>query len=343
MNDNSTIYWDGDVEYGYGLTELLLKDVSSRDWCAYERWDRLGLLIAERYGIDKQNIVINGRCTNYISSILSILASTNQTLTVAFFVPSYSLIYDSVCNALNISKKHIFLDNKIGKVITDLRLFDNENSDVIIICNPNNPTGTLFKSNVINDLCSKYPNSLIIIDEAFIEYFYNETAISLISLHKNLVVIRSFSKMEALPGLWLGVCFFGDSDLAKKVRMLNGPYVSKVSSKILVKIIGNNDFYSELISKRMKEKHRLENCLKVLGFISIPTKMPFILISHPKFKMSSFNTKLRSVSIITGFFYDDFPSNPISGVKIFNEIIRITPLDKDTNDIALDRIKLLNF
>lgn len=78
-------------------------------------------------------------------------------------------------------------------------------SDLLFLCNPNNPTGSVLLPAVLADLLARNPHTVFVLDEAFIEFTTSiETAIPLLAQFDNLLVLRSLTKAYAIPGLRLG-------------------------------------------------------------------------------------------------------------------------------------------
>src|ERR1700726_3005526 len=75
--------------------------------------------------------------------------------------------------------------------------------DLIVIINPNNPTGTAVADDFIQEIASRYAHVPVIVDEAYYEYT-NRSAVGLIRSHDNIIVLRTFSKAFAMAGLRLG-------------------------------------------------------------------------------------------------------------------------------------------
>ena len=81
----------------------------------------------------------------------------------------------------------------------------NTNADVIFICNPNNPDGTIFSKNELITFFKEKPETTFVIDEAYIEFTNTiESVVSLTKEYKNLIVVRSLTKTFTIPGLRLG-------------------------------------------------------------------------------------------------------------------------------------------
>ncbi|MFZ2189825.1 MAG: aminotransferase class I/II-fold pyridoxal phosphate-dependent enzyme, partial [Candidatus Magasanikiibacteriota bacterium] len=86
-------------------------------------------------------------------------------------------------------------------------MIEENNPKILWICSPNNPTGQAIETKYIDHIASKFPDTLIAVDEAYQEYNSlnpNDSAVSLINKYDNLLVIRSFSKAFALAGVRVG-------------------------------------------------------------------------------------------------------------------------------------------
>ncbi|NLB19528.1 MAG: aminotransferase class I/II-fold pyridoxal phosphate-dependent enzyme, partial [Clostridium sp.] len=102
-----------------------------------------------------------------------------------------------------------------------------EEQVLVILCNPNNPTGSLTPKEELMDLAYKLKehNGYLMIDETFIEFTTTYPDNSLLDLEvKNLVIIRALTKYFGMPGLRLGYGVFMDRDIGEKVNKLMEPW-----------------------------------------------------------------------------------------------------------------------
>ena len=83
-------------------------------------------------------------------------------------------------------------------------LCSNENLKLVYLVNPNNPCGYLLSEEFIRELCKRLPDSIIVVDEAYIEFSDHKSSVTLINEFENLVVFRTFSKAFGMAGLRLG-------------------------------------------------------------------------------------------------------------------------------------------
>jgi threonine-phosphate decarboxylase len=101
-----------------------------------------------------------------------------------------------------------------------LEPFDPAGADLVWLCNPNNPTGQLWQRSILLSWIEANPRTVFVVDEAYLPFLPNEAEVSLTSAADrvtNLVVLRSFTKFHALPGLRLGYTIT-NPDLARRLR-----------------------------------------------------------------------------------------------------------------------------
>ena len=98
----------------------------------------------------------------------------------------------------------------------------NSKTRLIVVINPNNPTGTAVSLEQIEDLLKTFPYIPVLVDEAYYE-FTGETCVSLLSSYPNLIIIRTFSKALGMPSLRLGYVI-ARPDFIKHLQKIRGPY-----------------------------------------------------------------------------------------------------------------------
>lgn len=139
--------------------------------------------------------------------------------------------------------------------------------ELIILCNPNNPTGYLLKKEPLLELiryCLKYKTYLLI-DEAFMEFVDNSRDISLIkqaAIYKNLLVLRSITKFFSLPGLRAGY-LTGNKELIGKFKLFQPTWsVNAFVQETAEKSIADSGFIKKSKAYIKKEREFLFNSLK---------------------------------------------------------------------------------
>ena len=95
---------------------------------------------------------------------------------------------------------------------------------ILMVCNPNNPTGTRLPADQVLDLATAAPETLVVVDELY-EAFTGDSVLPSIDFREvpNLLVLRSLAKTAGLAGLWIGFAL-GHPDVVDRVGRVTGPY-----------------------------------------------------------------------------------------------------------------------
>lgn len=159
--------------------------------------------------------------------------------------------------------------------------------DMLFLCNPNNPTGKLVKRKLlleIIELCEQKKITLML-DECFMGFVKKEENHSYMRQHENykyLVILRSFTKMFAMPGLRLGYAVSSDTDLMEKIRRMMSPWnVSLPAQYAGTAAMREENYIKETKNFIYNEREWMQDQLEKLGFSVIPSKVNFILFRGP--------------------------------------------------------------
>lgn len=205
--DFSTNVWHGGAPAG-------LKAHLFAQWESVQRYpevlaESLTEKIAGSYGFKAENILVTNGSTESIYLVAQAYQNRKTTITVPAFAE-----YEDACKMFG--HQLSFLDWSALK--TELPL----NTDLLFICNPNNPTGAVFTD--LESLIQKHPDVLFVVDEAFIEFTLSLTSvIALIEKYNNLVVLRSMTKAYAIPGLRLGY-IAANAALIERLKVFKLPW-----------------------------------------------------------------------------------------------------------------------
>ena len=173
---------------------------------------------------------------------------------------------------------------------------------MVFLCTPNNPTGNSLKRDVILDICTSLPETLIVVDEAYIEFSYQESLADKIGDVKNLVVLRTLSKAYALAGVRGGAVLAHPSVIALLIKVLPPyPIARPVESAILNALAPSAmAVHAQRLEETVSERQRLSDGLAKSEFVETvyPSDTNFILIeinnADALFKrLQQFNVKIR--------------------------------------------------
>ena len=157
-----------------------------------------------------------------------------------------------------------------------------ENTAIVWICNPNNPTGTLTPSDKVKAFVEKVPSDvLIVLDEAYTEYITDSTyenSIPLLEKHPNLLIMRTFSKAYGLASFRIGYAV-GSEEVISQLEPTREPFNNTVLSQE-VAIIGLEDqeFIAACVEKNNTGKAQFEAYCKERNLHFYPSHTNFILM-----------------------------------------------------------------
>jgi histidinol-phosphate aminotransferase len=172
-------------------------------------------------------------------------------------------------------KNHkVDLDTAAGRI--------NRNTRLVWLCNPNNPTGTYVTGAELDAFIKKVPESvLVLLDEAYIDFAPDDAprSIDLIRRHKNVVTLRTFSKVYGLASLRIGYAA-GNPYIIEKLARVRAPVnVNTVAQAAALAALGDEGFYDYVIRKNKQGKELYYAELDRLGIEYIPTAGNFIMFN----------------------------------------------------------------
>lgn len=155
----------------------------------------------------------------------------------------------------------------------------------IIIANPNAPTGILLSLADIENLLQQHPNSVIVIDEAYIDFAdKGSSAVSLIDKYDNLVVTQTFSKSRSLAGLRVGMAFANFSlieALNRYKNSFNSYPLDRLAQAGAVASLQDKPYFDECCQKVIDLRENLVKDLQNLGFSVLPSSANFVFAKPP--------------------------------------------------------------
>ena len=216
--------------------------------------------------------------------------------------------------------------------------------DLLIICNPNNPTGKFLKLAQTEEIlkeCNKYDTKLFI-DEAFIEFLADGMKESIINTEenkKNLFVTRAFTKFFAIPGLRLGYGMYFDKELEQKISEKKEPWsVNNIAELAGLTVLDDTEYIEKTLKWITKEKiYMYEKLNEISGIKVYETEVNFITgkIDEKLFLEGLNVTILREKMLEQGILIRD-----ASNFKFLDErFFRLAIKDRASNDRVIEAMK----
>ena len=216
--------------------------------------------------------------------------------------------------------------------------------DLLIICNPNNPTGKFLKLAQTEEIlkeCNKYDTKLFI-DEAFIEFLSDGMKESIINTEenkKNLFVTRAFTKFFAIPGLRLGYGMYFDKELEQKISEKKEPWsVNNIAEMAGLTVLDDTEYIGKTLKWITEEKiYMYEKLNEISGIKVYETEVNFITGKiDEKLFSEGLNVKvLREKMLEQGILIRD-----ASNFKFLDErFFRLAIKDRASNDRVIEAMK----
>ena len=235
---------------------------------------KLRRAIAERDGAEYEKIVCGNGAADLIYRIVQAFRPQRALVCAPTFSEYERALISSGCEVARYytnTKDNFSLRDDIIEFI--------DSSDIVFLCNPNNPVGNLIQTALLKKIIRKCAEcgALLVIDESFIE-FTGEKPLSPAELSGNVILLRAFTKIYAMPGLRLGYIICSQADTAKKIKYCGQCWSVSVPAQIAgVAALEEQGFIEQTVELIKKERGFLADSLKKSGFEVFDSKANFIL------------------------------------------------------------------
>lgn len=178
----------------------------------------------------------------------------------------------------------------------------NESIDLLVICNPNNPTSTAItrkEMRQILDICKQY-DIYVMVDETYVEFAENMeeiTSVPLTHYYNNIIILRGTSKFFAAPGIRLGYAITGNTDLIKSINTRKNPWTINSLAVIAGELMFTDTEYIEKTRKLISaERTRIYNMLiESKDFKVYPASGNFLLAKILREDITSYDLFERAI------------------------------------------------
>ena len=227
------------------LREVLSQHLDAITRYPDREYTKLRQCIADYTGAQMENIIMGNGSTE----LISLFIQTNHPKKAMILGPTYSE-YERDINLGGGTCIYFPLkeENNFQMDVNALCHQLDDNLDLLVLCNPNNPTSSAItrrEMRRILDACMQH-GIFVMVDETYVEFAPDEknvTSVSLTNYYSNLIILRGTSKFFASPGLRLGYAITGNRDVAKEINTRKDPWTINSLAEIAGQIMFQDEDY----------------------------------------------------------------------------------------------------
>lgn len=233
--------------------------------------------ISKIKGVPPQNIFLGNGSDECIDILYRAFCDPGKD-NVIINPPTYGM-YEVSANINDVEVRRAVLLDDFQLDLIHLENLIDENTKLIWICSPNNPTANSMNREDIETVLNNF-HGLVVIDEAYINFSRHKSFIQELSDYPNLVVMQTLSKAWGLAGLRLGMAFASEAIIAV-YNKVKPPYnISQSSQELVLKALENVDEVNEMIRVIVAMREELVKSLKELSIVQevFPSEANFLLV-----------------------------------------------------------------
>lgn len=259
--------------------------------------DELRTALAQYHGLAREQVFVGNGSDEVLAFVFACFFIKDRPLLMPDISYSFYPVY---AQTFGVDTQTIPLKDDFSIDVDDYRM----PSGGIIIPNPNAPTGILLGLDGVAKLAKEHPNSVIVIDEAYIDYAdKSASAVSLIDEFDNLLVVQTFSKSRSLAGLRVGMAF-GSANLISALSTYKNSFNSypldRLAQAGALASLQDDEYFEQQRQALIALRHELTAGLLALGFDVLPSSANFVFAkpNHATLSAQEIFEKLREQGVM---------------------------------------------
>jgi histidinol-phosphate aminotransferase len=259
--------------------------------------DALKKAIAEYHGLSLNQVFVGNGSDEVLAHAFNALLKHN--LPILFPDVTYSF-YPVYCGLYEIDFQTVALNNTFEIQVNDYL----KPNGGIIFPNPNAPTGRVLSLSEIERLLKANQDSVVIIDEAYID-FGGESAVKLVNQYSQLLIVHTLSKSRSLAGLRVGYAV-GHPDLIDALHRVKDSFNSypldRFAQAGAIAAMQDKAYFDKTRQQVISTREKLVSELREMGFEVLPSGANFIFARHPTHEGEVLANQLRAKNIVIRHF-----------------------------------------
>lgn len=253
--------------------------------------------LAEYHQVEPNQVFVGNSSDEVLAHVFHALLKHDLPLLFPDITYSFYPVY---CGLYEIDYRTVALREDFSIAIDDY----NQPHSSIIFPNPNAPTGRFLPLSDIEQLLERNPDSLVVVDEAYVD-FGGDSAIQLVKRHANLLVVQTLSKSRSLAGLRVGFAI-GHASLIEGLERVKNSFNSYPLDRLAiagaVASYDDVEYFEQTRNQVIAERSKLTQAFERMGFSVVPSMANFILTQHKDHDASRLAARLREFGIIVRHF-----------------------------------------
>lgn len=272
---------------------------------AWSQTEKLAEAIAKKNGLEAGNVLMSPGSMEMLDVGGRIAAKTKGSIVISDITFGY---WVNAAMQLGVERIEVPLTKDKKNDLDALLKAMRADTRLVYICNPNNPTGTVLKTReliaFINEASKK---AIVLVDEAYIEFTDEVSMCSLVKDNKNVIVVRTFSKIYGLAGARIGYALAHADTIAMmdKLQAYIPGGVSAVSGAGALAALDDTALITKTKSLNEAAKKYTVSEFEKLGISCIPSSTNFIYFSLANYKKDFFKLLENNKIEGTGIFEED--------------------------------------
>jgi histidinol-phosphate aminotransferase len=250
-----------------------LRSLDARTLALYPRRESGEKLVADFLGVDTTQLLLTNGADEGIDLLCRAYLEPGNEIVIV--VPAFAM-YEVFAQTEDAKVVRVPTGPEFSFPLQGILNALTAQTRMVILCNPNNPTGLAADRSSILKIIEAAPDAAVLLDEAYFD-FYGQTLIDQTGKLPNLFVARTFSKAYGLAGMRLGA-LAGDQEQMSVLRRLATPFnVNAFAIECLAEALADNAFVQAYVAQVRATREWLQRELEQLNFKCWPSQANFIL------------------------------------------------------------------
>ena len=253
------------------VKEVIIKSLNEVERYPDITYFQLKSAISKFEGVENKDIVLGNGAAEVIFNLVRAIKPKK----VLIPAPTFGEYEEAVLSVGSEIKDFYLQEDKNWIIDEEINNYINDDIDMVFICNPNNPTGTLTSKDVLINTIKKasLTNTIVVIDESFLDFIREVeeySVINLINEFSNVFIIKSMTKLFAIPGIRIGYGICKNKELLKKIEEISVPWnINILAEKAAICSLKEEEYIDKTISYIKEEKEYLFKELNKLKDIKV--------------------------------------------------------------------------